>query len=436
MNHSQKIVNLLTAIALAGSPLLAAQSTASSSTAAADPAGAESSPAPSYDSHIPEPTYVPALDGTGLIALDHTLHTRYLYGAKYSGGYDTNPNDVATAPSAGAFLFSPFAGIEADLGNVQYVFQYQPTLRRYTGNAYQSGSLHTASGRVGGSLSERWTWDVHALGSHGLDSIRLLSPQQNIAIGDVPGTGPASAAYRPDAGTITYVEGGAGLTYKATERDSIQGSLGNSFSSYSGLHGDSNIAQATVSYAHSVTPKFQWIDYGQGARYYGVIHCFTYGGGVGLEWKPEEHGYLHLSGGPQLNSAGCGKQQGFAYGVDYSERLTQKSQVYLTSARQTASTYLGPGLWQQTVSIGMQHDFDHSQSVGVDFGYVGTTTLEGVKGYSGTYVDAGYSYRFLHSLIASLTYRRYAGDYSDSSFIRNTVLASISWAPRAGHIFQ
>ena len=108
------------------------------------------------------------------------------------------------------------------------------------------------------------------MGSHGQDSIRLLAPQQNIAIGDVPGTGPTSASYRPDAGTITYIDGEAGMKYNATERDVISLNLANSFSSYSDLaRQQHHCGTGTLSYSRAVTPKFQWINYGQGARYYG-----------------------------------------------------------------------------------------------------------------------------------------------------------------------
>ncbi len=384
----------------------------------------------------PQTVYVPALDGSGLIALDHSIHTRFLYGANYSGGYDSNPSDLAQGPSSGAFLISPFFGVESDAGNVQYVIQYQPTYRKYTEDQYSGGSLQTASLKVGGTVNERWRWDVEGTGSHGQDSIRFLAPQQNVAVGDIPGTGPNSASYRPDAGTITDVEGKAGVKYNASERDVISVNVENAFSTYSSIPGDSLIALGTIAYTHSVTPKFQWINYGQGARYYGVIHCFTYGGGVGLEWKPTEHAYLHLSGGPQVDTSGCSKQQGYAYNADFSTRISQKSQVYFTSARQAVSTFLGPGLWEKSVAVGLQHDFDKDQSLGVDFGYVGTTSLVGLMGYSGTYVDAGYSYRFNHSISASLNFRRYTGDWTDAAFTRNTALVSVSWAPSSGHIFQ
>ena len=62
---------------------------------------------------------------------------------------------------------------------------------------------------------------------------------------------------------------------------------------------------------HEATPVLQWISYASATRYYGFVHCYAYGAGFGLEWRPEEHTYLHLSGGPQLDSSTCGKQQGF-----------------------------------------------------------------------------------------------------------------------------
>jgi hypothetical protein len=380
--------------------------------------------------------YVPALDGTGLIALDSEARSRYLYGASYSGGIDSNVNELKDGASSGVFLFSPFLGIQGNGQRVQYVVQYQPTFRQYTQNQYAGGSLQLASATVTGIVNERWSWEFNTMGSHGQDSIRLLAPSQSVAVGDVPGTGSSSASFRPNAGTITYINGAAGMTLKASERSSVAFGLSNYFSQYSDLGGYSNVATATVAYTHSVTPKFQWLDYGQTARYYGSIHCYSYGGGLGVEWKPAEHAYLHLSGGPQVDTSGCGQQQAFTYHVEFSSRPTNQTQFYVTASRDIASSYLGPGLWQQTVAVGYQHDFDRYQSIATDFGYVNATGLQGVSSYSGTYVDGIYNRRFGRSFNAEASFRHYAGDLTTQSFTRDTALFSISWRPSAGHIFQ
>jgi hypothetical protein len=390
---------------------------------------------PSWSNNTAPESYVPALDGTGLIGHDEALRGRLLLGANYSGGYDTNPNGLQNAPKSGAFLFSPFVGMQVNSANLHYIVQYQPTFRRYT-SSYQGGSMQVGSGNIAGRLNERWNWDAQVLGRHGQDSIGMLAPQQSVPIGDVPGTGPAGNAFNPNANTITSVDGKAGLTYLLSERGTLGIKAENAYTGYNTLIGDSLIGTASTTYMHAATPALQWISYASATRYYGFVHCYAFGAGVGLEWRPEEHTYLRMSGGPQLDSSACGKQQGFAYQAAYSHRITPRSQIYVISAREVGSTDLGPGLWQQTAAIGYQHDFERRESIAFDFGYIDTTGLHSTDGYSGKYVDGVYNRVLGHGLRAILSYRWYTGDTFQSNFTRTTALLSIAWTPTAGHLFQ
>jgi hypothetical protein len=383
-----------------------------------------------------EPVYVPALDGTGLISQDEALRGRLLIGANYSGGYDTNPNGLENAPKSGVFLFSPFVGMQGNSANLHYVVQYQPTFRRFTSSSYNAGSMQVGSGNIAGRLNERWNWDAQVLGRHGQDSINMLAPQQSVPIGDVPGTGPAENAFNPNLNTITSVDGRAGLAYLVSERGTLGFKAENAYTGYNTPIGDSLIGTVSTAYMHAATPALQWISYASATRYYGFVHCYAFGGGFGLEWRPKEHTYLHLSGGPQLDSSACGKQQGFAYDAAYSHRITPRSQVYVISARDVGSTNLGPGLWQQTAGIGYQHDFERRESIAFDFGYINTTGIHSTDGYSGKYVDGVYNRVLGHGLRAILSYRWYTGDTFQSNFTRTTALLSIAWTPTAGHLFQ
>lgn len=391
---------------------------------------------PRRASGLDQVEYVPALDGTGLISVDHSVRSRFLLGVNYSGGYDTNPNAVPNAPKAGASLLSPLIGIQANTAKTFYLVQYQPTFRNYTTDKYEGGSIHAASGDVVGSISERWRWDGHFRLSHGQDSIRLLAPQQSVAIGDVPGAGPNAAANRPDAGTTTAIYGGANLTYLVSERDTVDLLVENSFSNYTAVSGTDLVGTASADYTHGLTPHFKWLAYGSADGYYGFVHCYAFGGGAGIDWRPEEHTYLHLSGGPQVNTSACGKQQSFAYDAAYSHRVTTRSQIYLTSARQIGSTFVGPSLWRTSAAAGYQYDFGQKESIQVDFGYVGTTGLRSADAYSGKYVDAVYNRSLGFNLSTSFSYRWYAGDLATTSFNRTTALLSIGWSPTAGHLFQ
>jgi hypothetical protein len=455
MSHNLKVGMLLLTVCFATRSIQAqtTSSSASQPTAAAGTGGTDAqqtaidetaprkSPPPADDVPLTKdtdaaPVYVPALDGTGLISQDEALRGRLLLGANYSGGYDTNPNGLENAPKSGAFLFSPFVGLQGNRTNLHYVVQYQPTFRRYTSSRYDGGSMHVASGDIAGRLSERWNWDALVLGRHGQDSIGLLAPQQSVTVGDVPGTVPTANAFNPNVNTITSIDGRVGLTYLVSERGTLGIKAENAYTDYTTLLGNSLIGTVSTSYAHAASPALQWLTYASATRYYGSVHCYAYGGGVGLEWRPEEHTYLHLSGGPQLDSSACGKQQGFSYQADFSRRVTPRSQIYVASVKEVGSTDLGPGLWQQTASIGYQLDFERRESIAFDFGYYTTTGIQSTNGYSGKYVDGIYNRVLGHGLRAILSYRWYAGDTSESKFTRTTALLSIAWTPTAGHLFQ
>jgi hypothetical protein len=455
MSNNMRIGMLLLTVCIGTGPLGAQSTSPSSSQAAAEAGTGETdaqqtgtddrvprkTPPPAEDVALPKdtdtgPVYVPALDGTGLISQDAARRGRLLLGANYSGGYDTNPNGFENAPKSGVFLFSPFLGMQGNSANLHYVVQYQPTFRRFTSSSYNTGSIQVGSGNIAGRLNERWNWDAQVLGRHGQDSISMTAPQQSVPIGDVPGTGPANNAFNPNLNTITSVDGRAGLTYLVSERGTLGFKAENAYTGYNALIGASLIGTASTTYMHAATPALQWISYASATRYYGFVHCYAFGGGGGLEWKPEEHTSLRLSGGPQLNSSACGKQQGFAYNAAYSHRITPRSQVYVVAARDVGSTNLGPGLWQQTAGIGYQHDFERRESIAFDFGYINTTGIQNTESNSGKYVDGIYNRVLGHGLRAILSYRWYTGDNSGSNFTRSTALLSIAWTPTAGHLFQ
>jgi hypothetical protein len=399
------------------------------------------SPPPAEDISLstnkdPAPVYVSALDGTGLISQNEAQRGRFLIGANFSGGYDTNPTGLENAPKSGEFLLSPFVGLQGNSANLHYVVQYLPTFSRFTSSSYDAGSMHLGSGNIAGRLNERWNWYGEVLGRHGLQSISQSGPQQSVPIGDVPGTAPAGNAFNPNLNTITSVDGRAGLSYLLSERSTLGFVAENSYTNYNTLIGNSLIGIASTGYTYAATPALQWITYASATRYYGFVHCYAFGGEVGLEWKPEEHTFLHLSGGPQVDSSACGKQQSFSYRAAFSRRVTPRSQIYMTSAREVGSTDLEPGLWQQTDSIGYQYDFESRESIAFDFGYVSATGNQNTDEYSEKYVDGIYTHILGHGLRAILSYRWYAGDTSQFNFTRTSALLSIAWTPTAGHLFQ
>lgn len=379
--------------------------------------------------------YAAALDGTGLISLSSHVPSHFLWGATVAGGWDSNPNNLARGVASGIYTLNPYVGVQISTPKTQYLFQYQSTNTAFTSH-YARQSMNVASARVLGKLNDRWSLDLKAMGSYGQDSIRFLGSQQTVAVGGVAGTGPDSASYLPNAGTVTYTNESLGASYRKSERDTIQLSISNSFNRYSGLSESNSVATLNLAYARDLSPTLAALVYGQGSSYYGSLRCESYGGGAGLKWQAGEKTAISLSGGPQLNTSECGTQQGFAYSASFSTQLTGKSQIYLLSARQPTASYLGPGLWQESASGGYQRQVTNIGTISFDIGYVASKTLTTVNSYRGTYVDFIYGYHLGHGLRASYSYRGYLGDYGTARFSRNVAMFSMIWTSEGNHDVQ
>ncbi len=387
------------------------------------------------DAELPT-TYVPSLDGTGLIALNSKVRTRMLVGATYSGGWDTNPNSLGTGVASGAFVFSPYIGAQINSSHVLYLFQYQPTIRTYTSDQYSKGTMNMCSAKIVGDISERWHWGFDASGSHGEDSIRLLAPGQTEAVGNIPGAAQGTSSYFPDAGIVTYVNVGAGMHHDISQRDIIEFNASDSYSNYSGLNQTNSIATVSLNYQHFLSQTLSLNVYDQTSYYYGAFHCDSFGLGAGINWKVRENTFVSVAAGPQIDAAGCGKQQGFAYKAAFGTKISAKSQVYVSSDRQMTTAYLGPGLWQEDVSAGYQRELAPARVIAFDIGYVRSSALIATNSYHNTYFDGSYSHRIGHAFSASLSYRNYAGNWGQTNFTRRVAMLSLTWTPGAGHLFQ
>lgn len=370
--------------------------------------------------------YAASLDGTGLISLSSYIPSHFLWGMTAAGGWDSNPDNQYGGTPSGIYTLNPYVGAQINTPKNQYLLQYQSTNTGFTSN-YARQSMNVASVRVRSNLSERWNLDLKASGSYGQDSIRFLGSQQTVAVGGVAGTGPSSASYLPNAGTVTYIDESIGASNRRSKRDTIEVSASNSFNHYSGLGESNSVAALNLAYARDLSPTVAALIYAQNSSYYGSLRCESYGGGVGMKWQAGEKTAFSISGGPQLNTSACGTQQGFAYSTSFNTQLTGKSQLYLLSARQPTASYLGPGLWQESSSGGYQRQVTTIGSISFDVGYVASKTLTTVNSYHGTYIDFIYGYHLAHGLRASYSYRGYIGDAGGTRFNRNAAMFSMVW---------
>ena len=404
-----------------------AQSAASSQSGSTDHSVTEDEQ--SSQEQVQQPQYAPALDGSGLISMSTIPRMQLLMGGSVSSGFDTNPENLSGGKSSVIFSFSPYVSAQSNTGRTQLVLQYQPTIIRYTN--YAGNTMQVASARADHRISEQLKWTMSVSGSHGTDSIRLLSPAQTVTIGEVPGAGPSSASYLPNAGTVTDLDGGLGFEYESTPRNAVSLKFGNSYDTLSSSQQKSAVATANVKVSHEVTPLLSVFAFQQDSKYYLDLSCVAFGGGAGMLWRPREGTVLSLQGGPQLNTPGCKSQQGFAYGVSFSTKTPGRAQLYFTSDRQAVTGYLGPGLFQNDVSGGYERQFRYFNVLALDVGYVRSSTLVNYSSYRGTYFDSTFGRTLTRGISLRCGYRHYSANLGNTSFGRDLVSVSMNWTPNS-----
>jgi hypothetical protein len=373
--------------------------------------------------------YVPALNGVGLYSLEKIDNFQILAGGAVSAGVDTNPNSGSDAKGSALYSFLPYLGVAAGNARTQFLLQYRPILTQYS--AFAGSSMQEASINLTNHATPRLSWTFGMNAVHGDSSLRPLAPSHSVAVGSVAGSGSSAAAYLPNAGVVTDINGGFDLRYDVSRRDALEVQIANSFNSYPQLHENGGVASEAVSYVHAVRPTLGVLAYEQTSQYYLDLHCTTVGGGFGVTWRPRDDAEMSMQVGPQLNSAACKEQQGFSFHAYLFQNISGGSQLYARGDRQPAIGFLGPGLWQDDVSGGYQRRLSTRTLVGADLGYLQSSTLASSGAYTGFFAEASYIHRIKGPLGISCRYQNFVGRQGTTDFTRNMVLFSIVLAPEA-----
>ena len=371
--------------------------------------------------------YAGTLDGTGLISLAGSIPSHLLLGVTLSGGWDSNPDSLNQGVASPFYVVSPYLAFQRSTPKTETLVQYQPTATGYNG-MYGTQILHVGSAQILENLSDRWTLKLDGSGSYGQNTIRLLGSQQAVPVGDLPATGPDAAAYLNQGGNVADLSVTLGAAYLLSQQNSLEFGVTDGFTRFAGYAATSSITTSTAAFSRELSGTLRASAYAQNSQYYGSLHCDSYGGGLGLDWTSGPRTSVSLSGGPQFDAAECGAQQGFAYRVSADTRISARSGIYLLSEREPGTSYLGPGLWQSSLSAGYSRQATNTGIMRFDVEYLRTSGLGGGS-YDATYGNAEYDHSLGSGLIASFTYRNYIDGSGGTYTRRNVALFSIEWAP-------
>ena len=383
---------------------------------------------------ISQPQYAASLDGSGLISMTGGKRLHALMGGGVSTGYDSNPDNLGTSKGSAVFSYSPYLGVQATMARTEYLLQYHPTFTRYS--SYANQSMQVGSLAVTQRTTQRLDWSLGLTGSHGDDSVRLLTPGQPVAVGGVPTTGSNAGSYLPNAGLVTNFDAGFDFHYGVSPRDSFSFRGGDSYLAYPSLHDTGKAATADFVFEHSLKPHLGFDVYEQTAKYYGDLKCATFGGGVGFRWQPRMDTLISLRGGPQFDTPGCKSQQGFSYSASITTKVVARAQFFLTANRVPVAGFLGAGLWQDDVTGGYERQLDAHSDISFNAGYVHSSTLLNISSYGGAFFDSSYLRTIRKGLSFACSYRSFNGSSGGTGVNRNMLFISLTLTPNTRSLSQ
>jgi hypothetical protein len=367
-----------------------------------------------------------------LIAMGADIPSHIFIGATLITGWDSNPANVSpnTAGASGFATLNPFIEFVTNAGRVKSVVQYRSINTSY-GSQYAWQNMNVLSASVLVDVTERFSWDLNVMGSYGLDSVRFLGSDQTANIGGVAGTGAGPSTYLQNAGTVTHGNANFGVRYRRSVRDSVEVHMGNSYNSYSGLNTISKNTNAGLIFSRDLSQDLGIYTYLRDSYYYGYIHCSSYGAGAGLRWRSTEKTEINLSGGPQVNTAACGSQQGFSYTASIGTQLSGSSQVYLLASRAPTTADISLGVWQKSISAGYQRRVTPRAQAVLNLSYVSNEAMATLPAFHGTSVDFRYQVEFSTSLQGIYNFRGYFSTSDGNQLSRSVATFTLKWTPGA-----
>lgn len=377
--------------------------------------------------------YTPALNGGPPIQVQQPRHLRWLYGLATTQGYDS---DIAGPFSNIDSWTSSYEGYLAAAWRFtrSYVIIQQDTSYTYFGNHLLEGHPYNQTALLAaGDLDPNIGWIFEAHSFEGNNTLTELSPLPQIVINGVPVTSPGAATAGFDEGFIWGTDVVSTLNWKPDQRDIFSFRAENANQQFFDLDLHNNLTTLQLQYQRAFTRETTGGVYGLTRHETGTIDCDGVGFGLMASTKPTERWYLQASGGPEFDSGGCRRHQGFELHFAAVYKVRPTAWLYATANRQFSSGFLPNSTWEDDVSVGLSKQLTRrltwNLSAGYVSGYIDGFTSPSTAGYRGFYGQTQFVQRLSRSFDFEATYRRYDQSSSGLSVNRNIVLFTLRWSP-------
>lgn len=381
-------------------------------------------------------TYTPAVNGGPAILVQEPQHFRLLYGAATTQGYDSS-------------VASPFNPIDSYFGTYEgyiaatwqftrnyIVLQQDSIYTAFGSDVVEGSSFHHTAAIASGEFNPNLGWLLEAHSQVGDNSLTLLNPLPGTIIGGVTVTSPSSVLVGSNEGFVWGTDVIGTLNWKVNRRNSFSFRAENANRQFYDLDLHDNQAIFELQYKRALSERTYVGAYGITRHQTGDILCDNVGFGLLASTRPSERLILEASGGPEWDSSGCRRHQGFDLHFSGAYRLHPRVWGFLMANRQYSSGFLPNGVWEDNIGAGFSSRLKKNLTWEVSGGYLQGYTVgfilppTTIGSYHGFYAETRFIERLSSAFTLEEAYRRFDSTSAGLTGHRNVFFVTLRWSPR------
>jgi hypothetical protein len=381
-------------------------------------------------------TYTPALNGGPPILLQQPKHLRFLYGVSTSQGYDTN-------------IVGPFQNIDTYTSTYEgylaaawrftrsyVILQQDSTYTHFGSPLLQQNGFHQTALLSTLDFNPNLNWIFEATSAEGNNTLtQLIAPSQMIVNG-VAVTSPSAATAGLNLGVVWGTDVVSTLNWKPDRHNIFALRAENANHQFYDRDVHDNFTTLQLSYQRALSQNTHVGGYGLTRRQTGTIFCDGVGLGLIGSTRPAEHWFIEASGGPEFDSGGCRRHQGFDLHLATTYQLSSTSQLYGLGNREYSSGFVPNATWEDNAAVGLvkrlRRRLTWDVGVGYARGFTGGFQVPASNLYHGFYSQTKFIQQLSKSFNLEALYRRFDQRVGGESVHRNIVLFTMRWSP-LGH---
>ncbi len=374
-------------------------------------------------------SYTPSLNGGPPIVVQQPKHLRLLYALSSTQGYDSEVAGPFQNIGSYTSTYEGYVAAAWRFTRSYVILQQDSSYTHFGSSLVQGHGFHETALLASVDFDPNLNWIFEANSSIGNNTLTELLPLPQVIVNGIAVTSPNAVVSGANLGFVWGTDVASTLNWKPDVRDIFSFRAENANHQFYGLDLHDNLSTFTLSYMRALTQRTYLGAYGLTRHETGTIFCDSYGFGVTGRTSPTERLFLQASGGPEFDSTGCTRHQGFELHFAATYKINPKSYIYAVADRELSIGFLPNSTWQDDVGVGFAKQLTRRLSWLVGGGYQRGFVIPSLTPYHGFYEQTELRQRLSKSFTVEATYRRFDQSIPGLNVHRNIVLFTLRWSP-------